>query len=101
MSSTDVEENGKQHHHFDVPVRTPAGASKAFALRSNELVVEVISAAVTYFVGQNELAAGDYGLAVIRGGQAVPMADTSRLSENDITNEDVLVLVPEAPQVDG
>ena len=100
MSSAAVEQNGNEHT-FELPVRTPAGASNEFHVHSSELVVEVISAAVTHFVNRNELAAGDYGLAVIRDGQAMPMADTSRLSEYDITDEDVLVLVPEAPQVDG
>ena len=100
MSSAAVERNDNKHR-FDVPVRTPAGATNEFTVHANELVVEVISAAVTYFVDRNELVTGDYGLAVIRDGQVIPMADTSRLSEYNITDQDVLVLVPEAPQVDG
>jgi hypothetical protein len=101
MSSAAVEQPDAEHGHFEVPVRTPAGASHHFAVRPEELVATVVAAAIAYFVGKNELAAGDYGLAVIRDGQAEPMADTSRLSEYGITDQDVLVLVPEAPQVDG
>jgi hypothetical protein len=91
----------EHYDHLELPVRTPAGAMHPFSLRLDELVAEVIFIAIRYFVEHNELAAGDYGLAVIRGGQAEPMADTSRLEDYGITKGDVLQLVPEAPQVDG
>ncbi len=86
---------------IEVTVRTPAGASCHFDLHLDELVAEVIATAIKFFVKRNELATGDYGLAVIREGQAEPMADTSRLAEHQVTRDDVLVLIPEAPQVDG
>jgi hypothetical protein len=101
MSSAAVEHHDDEHKHLEVLVRTPAGASHRFPLHLEELVARVVSVTIAYFVDRNELASGDYGLAVIRDGQAEPMADTSRLAEYHITDQDVLVLVPEAPQVDG
>jgi uncharacterized ubiquitin-like protein YukD len=101
MSETAPHETAQGHEHIKAPIRTPAGASHLFNLRLDELVAEVVSDAVRYFVDHNELAAGDYGLAVIRDGQAEPMVDTSRLKDYGITDADVLQLIPEAPQVDG
>ena len=96
-----LEDPPGHHERLEVAVRTPAGASHSFQLRLDELVAQVTSVVITFLVERNELAPGDYGLAIIRSDQAVPIADTSRLSEYHITDKDVLVLVPEAPQVDG
>lgn len=101
MSEAAADTISEGHEHVEVLVRTPAGATHRFRLRLDELVAEVVSVVIRYFVERNELAAGDYALAVIRGGQAEPMNDTSRLEEYGITDADVLQLVPEAPQVDG
>jgi len=101
MSTVPTEDLDDRRERVEVTVRTPAGASHPFDLDLDELVAEVIATVIEFFVKRNELAAGDYALAVIRGGQAEPMADTSRLAEYHITHEDVLVLIPEAPQVDG
>ncbi len=101
MSTLPTEDLEDRREHVEVTVRNPAGASHPFDLDLDELVAEVVATVIEFFVKRNELAPGDYGLAVIRGGQAEPMADTSRLAEYHITREDVLVLIPEAPQVDG
>jgi len=101
MSEAAADATPKAHEHVEVPVRTPAGVTHRFRLHLDELVAEVIFVAIRYFVERNELAAGDYGLAVIRDGQAESMTDTNRLEDHGITDADVLQLVPEAPQVDG
>ena len=101
MSTASAEQLDERHEQVEITVRTPAGASHPFDLRLDELVAQVLSTVIKFFVGRNELAPGDYGLAVIRDGRAKPMTDTSRLLEYRLTHENVLVLVPEAPQVDG
>jgi hypothetical protein len=101
MAAVSNEDIDARRERVEVTVRTPAGASHRFDLDLDELVAEVVATEIEFFVKRNELGHGDYGLAVIRGGQAEPMADTSRLAEYHIIHEDVLVLIPEAPQVDG
>lgn len=87
--------------NINILVRTPAGHSHGFDVNPHERVDKVAREAVDYFVGQNLLAAGEYALAVVRGDQAVPLADTDRLDALGIKAGDVLVLRPRAPQVDG
>jgi hypothetical protein len=101
MSTAPTEDLDDRREIIEVTVRTPAGASHPFRFNLHELVAEVVGTVIEFFIERNELAPGDYGLAVVRGGQAEPMSDTSRLAEYHITDEDVLVLIPEAPQVDG
>ncbi len=101
MTTARNEDPDDHGERVEVTVRTPAGASHPFDLHLDELVAEVVATVIEFFVGRNELAPGDYGVAVIRDGQAEPMTDTSRLAEYHITPQDVLVLIPEAPQVDG
>jgi len=102
MSSTNTEEDGKHYHgDAEVTVRTPAGASHTFPFTLNELVARADAQAIGYFVEHGELATGDYGLAVLRDGKPVEMADTARLGDYHLVDGDVLHLVVEEPQVDG
>jgi hypothetical protein len=70
---------GHEHDHVRVTVRTPAGASHTFTFEKNELVVSATATAVEHFVKARELASDDYGHALIRAGEAVPMLDTDEL----------------------
>jgi hypothetical protein len=84
-----------------VTVRTPAGTPHPFEIRGNERVDKVVRAAVRYFVQAGQLAAGEYGLALIRDGRAEDLADAARLEDYGVVEGDVLVLITKAPQVDG
>jgi Fe2+ transport system protein FeoA len=84
-----------------VTVRTPAGTPHSFEVRGNERVDKVVRAAVRYFVQAGQLAAGEYGLALIRDGRAEDLADAARLEDYGVVEGDVLVLITKAPQVDG
>lgn len=84
-----------------VTVRTPGGASQSFDFKDNTRVDKVIRDAVTHFLGVGELAAGDYGLALVRSGAATPLDDSARLDEVGVVDADVLHLTNKAPQVDG
>lgn len=101
MTSEPVEYHDDLQRDVQVTIRTPAGASNTFCLNAEDLVAQAISVAITNFVARNELAPGDYSLAIVRNGRAEDLADTSRLDEYDITDGDVLALVSEKPQVDG
>lgn len=71
-----------------VTVRTPGGASESFDFKDNTRVDKVIREAVTHFVGTRELAAGDYGLALVRSGAATPLDDSARLDEVGVVDGD-------------
>jgi hypothetical protein len=86
---------------IEVTIRTPAGASHQFNLRPDELVVTATASAVEHFVKAKELAPDDYGLALIRSGEAEAMLDTSEIRAYSVVAGDVLHLVVEKPQVDG
>lgn len=72
-----------------VTVRTPGGASESFDFKDNTRVDTVIREAVTHFVGTRELAAGDYGLALVRSGAATPLDDIARLDEVGVVDGDM------------
>jgi hypothetical protein len=64
-----------------VTVRTPAGTPHPFEVRANERVDKVVRNAVRYFLQAGQLAAGEYGLALIRDGRAEDLADAARLED--------------------
>jgi hypothetical protein len=84
-----------------VTVRTPAGTPQPFEVRTNERVDKLVRNAVRYFVQAGQLAAGEYGLALIRDGRAEDLADAARLDDYGVVEGDVVVLIAKAPQVDG
>ena len=89
------------HLKIDVTVRTPAGISRDFDVWQNELDADVITTSVRYFSRRGELEAADYGLALVRGGQATVMTDSGRLSDYGVVDGDTLSLIAKAPEVDG
>lgn len=82
-------------------IRTPGNIPGSFEVRGHDRVDKVTREAVRHFVARNELAAGDYGLAVVRSGQGVEMNDAGRLDDYDVIGGDELHLINRAPQVDG
>jgi hypothetical protein len=100
--STSVHQEGLAHKgDVEVTVRTPAGASHRFRLGLNELVIRALATAVAYFVEKGEIEAGDYALELIRNGQPTALADTGRLGDYGLRDDDQLHLISEKPQVDG
>jgi hypothetical protein len=100
----DTDESNKEPKspkQITVTVRTPANIGHDFRVRSHDRVDKVVRDAVEYFVSQGQLAAGNYGLAVIQDDHAVEMADAARLEDFDVSDRDVLVLLNKDPQVDG
>ena len=74
------------HLKIDVTVRTPAGISREFDVRQNELDADVIATSVRYFSRRGKLEAGNYGLALVRGGEATVMTDSGRLSDYGVVD---------------
>ena len=91
----------KHEGHVEVKVRTPGGITREFRFAEQEFLASAMAESVAYFVEHNQLAPGDYGLAIIRDGQVEPLLDTARISDYDLTAGTELHLVNEAPQVDG
>ncbi len=91
----------KKDHKLEVTVRTPAGHPHEFTFNDHERVEKATNDAVDHFVSTGELAAGDYGLALIREGRTIELAPGARLDDLDIVDGDVLALYNKRPQVDG
>jgi hypothetical protein len=89
------------HKTITVTIRTPAGHPHDFEFEPSARVAEVIHVVVAHFVTVGQLAAGDYGLSVIRDGRAEDMAEGARLEDFGIHTGDVLALTVKGPQVDG
>ncbi len=86
---------------LSVVIRTPGNIPATFEVRGHDRVDRATREAVTYFVGRSELAAGDYGLALVRGGNGVELNDAGRLEDYAVVDGDELHLINRAPQVDG
>ena len=56
---------------------------------------------VAHFVDHDQLAPGDYALAVVHEGRVEPLLDTARIGDYHLSTGAELHLVNEAPQVDG
>lgn len=98
----EVEDSTKESKDgVSVTVRTPSGASHGFEFNTKDKVNKVVRETVKHFVSTGELAAGEYGLAVVRDGAALPMNDGGRLDDYGIADGDVLHLTNKGPQVDG
>jgi hypothetical protein len=93
--------NDKRDKTLEVTVRTPAGHPHEFSFNDNTRVDKAAREAERYFVAQGELEGGDYGLALVRDGRVVELADGGRLDDYGIVDGDVLALYPKKPQVDG
>src|SRR5437660_7227558 len=81
--------------------KTAAGHTSTFTVRGHDRVDKTAREMANYFVGQNLLAAGDYGLAIVREDVAQTLQDAARLEDYSVVDNDVLVLISKAPQVDG
>ncbi len=86
---------------LQVTIRTPAGYGELFSVGALERVEVVAWQAVKRFVAARQLAPGEYGLALVRGGEATDLADDARLEDCGVGDADVLSLISKEPQVDG
>jgi hypothetical protein len=84
-----------------VMIRTPAGASSAFATRPVEKAETLIQRAVAYFVGKQLLEPGTFKLALARDGRITDFGPEEHLRDHDVVEGDVLHLITCEPQVDG
>lgn len=91
----------EKNQRITVITRTPAGITRPLEVKSHDRVDKTITRAVEAFVAAGELAAGNYGLALVRDGVATDMADAGRLDDYDVTEGDELHLFNTDPQVDG
>lgn len=91
----------KPDQTLTVVIRTPGNTPEHFELRGHDRVDKATREAVTYFVGRNELVAGDYGMALVRDGEGLELNDAGRLEDYDIVDGDELHLINRVPQVDG
>ncbi len=102
MTTESVSATAQEHRHtIEVVIRTPAGAEHRFEVHRHDRVDKTVRTAVTYFVAAGQLVDGDYGLALLRDGQATELTDSGRLDDYGIDRDEVLALFARGPQVDG
>lgn len=88
-------------HPIQVTVRTLAGHSRKDTVKPSDTVAEVTDDAVTYFVKKGQLTEGAYALTLPRTGSEAELDPTATLRDAGVVDDDVLVLINRAPQVDG
>jgi len=91
----------KYEGRVEVKVRTPAGITHDFRFAEEQFVASAMAEALAHFVEHKEIAAGDYGLAIVKDNQVEPLLDTARIGDYHLGAGVELHLVNEAPQVDG
>jgi len=84
-----------------VTVRTPAGASSAFAIRRNDTAQELTDRSVGFFVSRELLEPGPFRLGLVRDGDIVDLDPQDRLGRKGVVEGDVLHLITCEDQVDG
>ncbi len=84
-----------------VTVRTPAGASSAFAIKRNDTAEELTERSVAFFVSRELLEPGPYRLGLVRDSGIVDLTPADRLGGEGVVEGDVLHLITCEDQVDG
>jgi hypothetical protein len=84
-----------------VTVRTPAGASSAFAVERGDEAYMLTERAIGHFVGMNQLEPGPFRLGLLRGNTIVELAADAELLTEGVTEGDVLHLISTQPQIDA
>ncbi len=101
MVTTSTEANPQVRSCFGVTVRTPAGASSAFAVNPSDTAAELTDRAVTFFVDRQLLEPGPFRLGLVRDGQIVDLEPGDHLRRRGIVEGDVLHLITCEDQIDG
>jgi hypothetical protein len=101
MTSTEAVGKPGQNKTISVTIKTPAGIGSSFNVHPHDRVDKTTRTAADHFVSTNQLAAGNYGLAVIRNGVGDDMTAAARLEDYDVIEGDELHLINLDPQVDG
>ena len=86
---------------FGVTVRTPAGASSAFAIKKNDRAEDLTARTVDFFVDRELLEPGHFRLGLVRDGEIVDLEADDRLGRKGVVEGDVLHLLTCEDQVDG
>lgn len=91
----------KAGHCLGVTVRTPAGASSAFAIKRSDTAEELTDRSVAFFVSRELLEPGPFRLGLVRVGGIVDLDPEDRLGHEGVVEGDVLHLITCEDQVDG
>lgn len=84
-----------------VTVRTPAGASSAFAIKKNDAASDLTARSVAFFVSRELLEAGPFRLGLVRDSEIIDLDSEDRLGKRGVVEGDVLHLITCEDQVDG
>lgn len=87
---------------LDLTFQATNGATWESEFDEDSTVAEARDAALAHFIAEHQMETGEYDLARIHKGEALPPLDPSAtLKDAGVKKHDRLVLVPKEPQVDG
>jgi hypothetical protein len=101
MSSFPIDDDQRALRCIGVTVRTPAGASSAFAVEPDHTAGQLTIRAIRWFEHHDMLEPGGFRLGLLRGGTIVDLAVDELLLPAGVVEGDVLHLLTAEPQVDG
>lgn len=84
-----------------VTVRTPAGASRAFAVEPDDTAGQLTIRALNRFERDGLIEGGAFRIGLLRGTTIVDLAVDADLRSHGVEEGDVLHLISTEPQVDG
>lgn len=84
-----------------VTVRTPAGASRAFAVEPGDTAGQLTIRALNRFERDGLVESGSFRIGLLRGTTIIDLAVDADLGSFGVEEGDVLHLISTEPQVDG
>jgi hypothetical protein len=101
MSSFPIDDEPRTLRCIGVTVRTPAGASSAFAVEPDHTAGQLTIRAIQFFERHRMIEPGGFRLGLLRGATIVDLGIDELLLPAGVVEGDVLHLLTSEPQVDG
>jgi hypothetical protein len=101
MTSPTDDQTPPSERCIGVTVRTPAGASRAFAVEPGDTAGQLTIRALNRFERDGLVEGGSYRIGLLRGTSIIDLAVDSDLGDAGVAEGDVLHLISTEPQVDG
>jgi hypothetical protein len=101
MSSFPTDDDHSGARCVGVTVRTPAGASSAFAVEPDDTAGQLTVRAIQFFERHDLIEPGAFRIGLRRGNTIADLDLDTRLLPAGVVEGDVLHLLTSEPQVDG
>jgi hypothetical protein len=101
MTSPPIDDNPGAPWCVGVTVRTPAGASSAFAVFRDDTAGQLTIRAIQHFERRDQIEPGAFRIGLLRGNTIVDLEVDTMLHTAGVVEGDTLHLLTSEPQVDG